>query len=147
MVYKKNFLLAIAFFLLVCPLTALADVATRADFNGTWTGSVAIDGENSSMNIRIVITSNGVSQYFQNEDGTWRVTEPDNERYAWSRNNLVYAWVNQGGVWSETQIYSLSLLDWQTLGVIFSRHVNNYEVSSDNETWNLTGTGLLRKDG
>ena len=147
MVHKKNFLPVIAFFLLICPLAAFADSATRSDFNGTWTGSVAIDGEDYAFNLRIVITSNGVSQYFRNDDGTWRVVAPGGERYIWSRNNLIYAWVDQGGVWSETQTYSLSLIDSQTLDVVSSRHVNNYEVSSNNETWNLIGKGRLRKDG
>jgi hypothetical protein len=147
MVYKK--IILIIAFLLICPVAVFADSATRADFNGTWIGSVAVDGEANSTtpNLKIVITNNGVLQYFKNSSGEWYVTEPDDSRYSWIRNNLIYAWVNQGGVWSETQTFSLSFVNSNTLDVVQSRHVNNYSDNSDNETWNIIAKGSLTKDG
>jgi hypothetical protein len=97
------------------------------------------------MDIRLDITGSSVVQYFKNKDGGWRAVEPDDEYFMWDRNNFVYAWVNKGGIWSETQVYSLSFINGKTLDVVWMRHVNNYRDDSDNESWNLTGEGRLRK--
>ena len=144
---NKKVLFFMALFLFVCPALAFADVAARDDFNGTWTGSITIDEENYSFDFRIVITSSGVSQYFQNEDGTLYVVNPADSFYLLARNNLVYAWVDQGGIWSETQTYSLSFVNSGTLDVVYTRHVNNYYEGASNETWNITGKGRLTKGG
>jgi hypothetical protein len=145
MTCKKIFFFAVLI-LFVCPVAALADVASRSDFNGTWVGSVIHDDDGYAMDIRIDISSGGVTQFFKESDGTWRAAGGEDNFYLLDRNNLLYVWVNQGGVWTETQTYSLSFINSNTLDVVWSRHVNNYTVGSSNETWNLTGTGRLRKN-
>jgi hypothetical protein len=143
----KNFF-RFGFFLVLLFLSAasFADSANRSEFNGTWIGSVIHNDDGYSMDIRLDITSNKIVQYFRNEDETWAAVEPDDNFFIWDRNNLVYVWVNKGGVWSETQTYSLSFIDSRTLDVVWLRHVNNYRDGSNNETWNLTGVGRLRKE-
>jgi hypothetical protein len=56
-----------------------------------------------------------------------------------------YSWVNKGGVWSETQVYSLSVINHKTLSIVWLRHVNNYRENSIHNTWNLAGEGQLTK--
>jgi hypothetical protein len=145
MAYKKIFFfVALTFF--ICPAAALADVASRADFNGTWIGSVIHDDDGYVMDVRIDISSGGVTQFFSGDDG-WRVAGGEDSFYLLDRNNLFYVWVNQGGIWTETQTFSLSFINSNTLDVVWTRHVNNYAVGSSNDTWHLTGQGRLRKDG
>jgi hypothetical protein len=146
---NKKIFVFMALFLFVCPTVVFADVATRDDFNGTWIGAIVGEEEETSAtpNLKIVITNGKVSQYFKDSSGAWYAVEPDDARYLWTRNNLIYAWVNQGGVWSETQTFSLSLINSGTLDLVWSRHVNNYSEDSDNETWRLVGKGSLTKEG
>jgi len=122
-----------------------ADPATRNQLNGVWIGVVYHDDDSYAMEIKIEIQNNRVIQYFNN-NGRWEPVEPDEDYYIYNRNNFVYLWVNKGGVWSETQIYSLSFINERTLNVIWVRHVNNYRNGGNNEDWHLSGQGQLIKN-
>lgn len=121
-----------------------ADPATRNQLDGVWTGIVYHDDDGYPMEVRIEIRGNRVIQYFGN-NGEWEPVEPDEDYYINNRNNFVYLWVAKGGVWSETQVYSLSFINEKTMNVVWMRHVNNYHNGSDNEDWHLSGQGQLSK--
>ncbi|MDR2632164.1 MAG: hypothetical protein LBC51_00885, partial [Treponema sp.] len=121
-----------------------------AQFQGTWIGEITVkdeDGnERGKIPLRVTISSNGVTQYFQDNNGNWYAVSADKDTYAYDRNNIVYSWVDKGGVWSETQVFSLSLLSNRTMSIVWLRHVNNYyETLLSNDVWNLTGEGELTK--
>jgi hypothetical protein len=119
-------------------------------FNGSWVGEIGVQdedgGETGKIKLKMEIASNKVTQYFQDRDNNWYPVTPEKDRYDYNRNNIVYSWVNRGGVWSETQVYSLSILNSETLNLVWSRHVNNYHDDSDHETWHLLGEGQLYKE-
>jgi hypothetical protein len=109
--------------------------AMRESFNGDWVGS----------DIRLQINGNRITQYFKNDDGSWFVVKPEKQYFLYDRNNLVYIWLNTGGVWSETQAYSLSIVNNATMNIVWSRHVNNYSDSEPlNNTWHRGGEGELK---
>ena len=115
-------------------------------FIGNWIGSIAYDEGNRQMTVRIVVTKNSVTQYFQDGDDSWYAADPDNSCFEFDRNNLVFAWLNKGGIWTETQVYSLSILNNRTANVVWIRHVNNYYRDEPvNDTWYLSGEGQLTK--
>ncbi|MDR1030086.1 MAG: caspase family protein [Treponema sp.] len=121
-----------------------------AQFQGTWIGEITVkdeDGDEAGkIPLRVTISSSGVTQYFQDNNGNWYAVSADKDTYAYDRNNIVYSWVNKGGVWSETQVYSLSILTNKTMSIVWLRHVNNYrETFFINNVWNLTGEGELTK--
>lgn len=114
-----------------------------APFDGDWTGSITTDGRD--FPVRIVIRGNTATQYFRGDNG-WDVAEPDRVSFLINKNNAALVWLNSGGAWSETQVYSLSYVNPTRLDVVWSRHVNNVRDGSDNQTWNKQGTGTLRKN-
>jgi hypothetical protein len=130
---------------------AMDSAAMRESFNGDWIGT----------DTRLQINGNRITQYFKNNDGTWYAIEPDKQSFLYERNNLVYIWLNTGGVWSETQIFSLSNISPTALDLVWNRHVNNQTDTGDNEVWNVndkqtlfrigpasnTGAALNRTDG
>jgi hypothetical protein len=142
--YRK--LTVVCFLAVLCLISAdiHADEASRIQFDGEWTGTILVDGVESVIEVKIVIRGNRITQYFGNY-GEWESVEPDNDYYLYERNNLVYVWANSGGVWSETQVFSLSLINESTLDIIWLRHVNNYRNGTDNELWSLSGFGELSK--
>ncbi|MDR1834915.1 MAG: C-type lectin domain-containing protein [Fusobacteriaceae bacterium] len=143
---KKTIKIAcITLILLFQSLSAFADSADRSQFNGMWTGEIILTEGKGTVRIALEITDDKITQYFV-DDNNKRATNPEDSNFLYARNNLVYAWVNKGGVWSETQIYSLSMINTSTLNVMYTRHVNNYR-SGDNEAWHLQGEGTLMKEG
>ncbi|MDR2634321.1 MAG: caspase family protein [Treponema sp.] len=119
-------------------------------FQGNWIGEITVKDANGDeagrIPLRLRISSSGLTQYFQDDNGNWAAVSADQDNYAYDRNNIVYTWVNKGGVWSETQVYSLSLLTSRTMSIVWLRHVNNYRESFPiNHVWNLTGEGELTK--
>lgn len=123
---------------------ANSNASTQAGrFDGDWVGTItSTDG--GDILVRIVIRGNVVTQYFRGEGG-WSAIEPDKSNFLINRNNACFVWLNSGGVWSETQVYSLSYISPTRLDVVWTRHVNNIGEGGTNESWNRTGTGSLRK--
>ncbi|MDR2793195.1 MAG: caspase family protein [Treponema sp.] len=117
-------------------------------FKGIWIGEITIRDENGGsrmISVKIDIANNKITQYFKEDDNNWYIVTPDKDNYDYERNNIVYSWVNKGGIWSETQVYSLSVLNNKTLNIVWLRHVNNHRDNSINNTWDLTGEGKLIK--
>jgi hypothetical protein len=124
--------------------------AIDSQFRGDWIGEVTVkdaDGDEAGkMQVKITISNNTVTQSFKDNNGNWYAVDADKDNCAYNRNNIVYSWVNKGGIWSETQVYSLSMLTNKTMNIVWLRHVNNYrENSFINSVWNLTGEGELTK--
>jgi len=122
-----------------------ASTINQSAFDGQWVGRVTTP-EGRDVDVRIVITGN-VAQQFFNNNGTWSAVDPDKVTFMVDRNNAVMVWLNSGGAWSETQVFSMSLQNLNKLDVVWTRHVNNLSNGSDNETWNLLGSGTLRRVG
>lgn len=121
---------------------------TPPDFNGDWQGSIRIPGEESEFKIRIEISGNNARQSFSSgKDGGWREVVPTKSTYQINRNNAVLLWMNEGSVWSETQVFSLTYVNPNSLDLVWSRHVSNLREEGDNNTWHLFGVGTLTKFG
>jgi predicted secreted protein len=116
-------------------------------FRGVWEGSIEIvRDQKSTVKIKVKITDSEVAQYFFEESkNDWRAVNPDVIRFTCDRNNAMVYWHNQGGVWSETQVYSISFLNNGELDLVWLRHVNNIRKNENNQTWNLFGRGKLVK--
>ena len=57
---------------------------------------------------------------------------------------LNYFWMNKGGVWTETQIYSISWTSDEKLSVYFMRHVSNKTADKKGNTdWGYFAKGVL----
>jgi hypothetical protein len=129
---------------LVC-VAGIAGATDLSDFAGDWRGEVQIDGKQNTMSLRIEIDDTTVYQYFADSKGRWSVVEPDVENWDCMGDNLLYFWINTGGIWSETQVFSLTRIDSSTLSIRWTRHVNNRARGSSGEDWFLVGGGKLRK--
>jgi hypothetical protein len=115
-------------------------------FHGNWIGEIDIDGRNTKTQIRLVITQNFITQYFKDSDDSWYSVSPDNFCFEFDRNNLIFVWLNTGGIWTETQAFSLSFINKTQVNIAWSRHVNNYlKEEVVNDVWHLTGEGKLLK--
>lgn len=123
-----------------------------SEFLGTWTGTLIVDSTHDNFPIRIVATMrNGdisFAQAFSEDDGkTWdEVQESATLHYhaSFSRDNATFYWENFGGIWSETQVYSLSFISPTTIELVWLRHVDNVD-HDHGEPWHLTGTAVLTK--
>jgi hypothetical protein len=135
--------LSVVLLLAFCIPAVQARDFSQSQFDGDWVGRVTTpDGHD--VDVRIVITGNVARQFF-NDNGKWSAVDPDRVSFVIDRNNAVMVWLNSGGAWSETQVFSMSLQNSNKLDVIWTRHVNNVRNGSDNETWNLLGSGTLRR--
>jgi hypothetical protein len=127
------------------PLSQSSNKTIPAQFHGNWIGEMNVKEGNSAIKIRLVVTANKVTQFFQ-DDGSWYEVKPNTSDFDFDRNNLVYVWVNKGGIWTETQAYSLSLVNNGTMNIVWSRHVNNYyKDEPEDDTWHIGGEGMIRK--
>ena len=138
----KKFATAVIF--LVMTLSQAAFAQSTSGFEGEWIGTITA-GEHS-VSVRLVIHGNQARQYFKTDEG-WEPVTPDKIDFLIDRNNAVMVWMNSGGVWSETQVYSLSMKSGRELDIVWTRHVNNVREGGNNETWNLVGNGTLTKVG
>ena len=119
----------------------------EVNFDGDWRGSlkgVSTGGETHNTKIRLVISGKTASQYFMSDNG-WAPVEPHQTTVVQERNNYLVAWLNSGGVWSETQVFSLSHRNAEELEVVWIRHVNNVQEGQNNNIWHLNGDGVLTK--
>lgn len=121
--------------------------AQNRDFDGIWTGKLNTSMD-KTISITLYIEDNNVYSVTENEDG-----ERIKDRYkevSWSKGygeQLNYVWMNKGGVWTETQVYSLVWINANKLSVHFIRHVSNEVEDADGNTdWGYTATGYLYKE-
>lgn len=118
--------------------------AQNRDFDGIWTGKLTTS-DDETLNITIYIEDGNVYNVSKDEDGE-RIKDKSKD-VSWSKGygeQLNYVWMNKGGVWTETQVYSFVWLDNNKLSVHYLRHVSNEnEKTEGNTDWGYTATGLL----
>jgi len=137
----KTMFLVILFVFAVCSANA-----QLYKFTGTYSGTVTLK-DGSRTKIRLRITSDNVTQYFYNDDNdSWYPASSDISRYAYDKNNLIYYWINTGGVWTETQTFMLSYVNSRKLYLVWSRQVVNEKDDDDNDAWSLQGAGYLYQE-
>ena len=99
--------------------------AQISKFTGDWKGQV-FKKDGSSLWVRIKITEDNISQYFWDSDNNrWSIVSPSTARYSYNKNNLIFYWLNDGGVWTETQTFMLSYVNDGKLYIVWSRQVDN----------------------
>jgi hypothetical protein len=134
-------------------------------FIGDWIGSIKLNFrdlyaddidindpdilDGKIVDLRINISANSIKQYFFNiealnneypddesfQNAMWRLVKPEKEYYIYDGNNLIYGWLNIGGVWTENQTFNLSIIDNELLFLVWTRHVNNNFDDADNNVW------------
>jgi hypothetical protein len=143
----RRWILPLCALAILSVISVSAEQATSTAFDGTWTGPLTVDGggANRPIEVRIDIAGKNATQYFKNKEGGWDPVIAKIDIFEGERNNRILVWVNTGGVWSETQVFSLSLKNSKTLDLQWIRHVNNFRPGETNEVWALHGTGELTK--
>jgi hypothetical protein len=117
------------------------------DFDGLWSGKINKD-DGTSFDIQLYIDDNNVYATYIDSDGD--LAKDLSKEVIWSKGygqHLNFVWINSGGVWTETQVFSLVWISSSKLSVHFMRHVSNTSDDYDGNTdWGYTGTGYLYQD-
>ena len=127
-------------------LVSITATAQARDFDGIWTGSMTTSNDDE-VELTLYIEDNNVYAVHLDEDG-------DRAKYRqhevlWSKGfgeQLTFVWMDKGGVWTETQVYSLVWSDEDTISVHHLRHVSNEDESYSNTDWGYSSKGTLRKE-
>ncbi len=118
--------------------------AQARDFDGLWEGKINKD-DGSTMEIQLYIEDNNVYATYIDSDGD--LAKDLSKEVIWSKGfgqQLNFVWMNSGGVWTETQIFSLVWVSSSKLSVYYVRHVSNEsDEFNGNTDWGYTGTGYL----
>jgi hypothetical protein len=136
---------------LVCALffITLGNFATAQtrDFDGLWSGNIEKD-DGSTLEMTIYIVDNNVYATYYDSDGD--LAKDLNKEVIWSKGfgqQLNFVWMNAGGVWTETQFFSLVWVTESKLSVYYTRHVSNESEEFDGNTdWGYSGKGYLYLD-
>ncbi len=124
--------------------------ATELSYEGYWAGTLydVTDDENSVfLCIRI---ENGKAKRFNydSDENDFVPSDFSQESSLRLGNNFHYVWLNQGGIWSETQAHSLSFLNPTRLWGVMVRQVTNASEDEDvegiNDEWNVVYEGGLQ---
>jgi hypothetical protein len=120
------------------------DLHAQSQFDGYWAGTLKT-ADDDDITVILKISSGVAKEYNYDEDLKRLVPyNADKEATNWQRNNLCFTWLNQGGVWTETQTYMLSYLSGKKLSAIWVRQVNNIkDTKNENEAWSVQATGTL----
>ena len=127
-------------------LTTTDATAQSRDFDGIWSGSL-ITSNGDENEITLYIEDNNVYSVYIDEDGD-RAKYKMNE-VIWSKGygeQISFVWMNKGGAWTETQMYSIVWLDRNRISVHHLRHVSNEDGESCKTDWGYTSEGILRKE-
>ncbi|NTV26576.1 MAG: hypothetical protein HGB01_10275 [Chlorobiaceae bacterium] len=126
-------------------LTLFVSPAHAATFDGDWRGSVQTDS-GKELRVRIVINGNQATHYYRDEQG-WVAIQPEKSVVTQLRDICMFTWLNQGGVWTENQVFSMSAINATKLDLVWMRHVTNQAEGKPGEAWNIVGHGeLVRMD-
>ena len=130
--------------LLAIVAIALATSAVHAaPFDGDWRGAVSTP-DGTEYRIRIVIKDGGATQYFRDEKGNAWSADSRKKVICTNLNDIcVVAWLNQDGIWTEHQMFSMSLINASKVKVLWMRHVTNREQGKDGVPWSQRGEGEL----
>lgn len=122
-------------------------MAQARDFDGLWSGKINKD-DGSTVEIQLYIEDNNVYATYIDSDGD--LAKDLSKEVIWSKGfgqQLNFVWINSGGVWTETQMFSLVWTSSSKLSVYYMRHVSNESDEYDgNSDWGYTGTGYLYLD-
>lgn len=113
-------------------------------FVGDWRGTMATEQRPVKVPVRVSVGENSATHYFCT-DGKWVTGGKKRLWFGWQNNNALLSWIDTGGLWTETQTFSLSYVNTDTVSLVWTRHVNNKKESTDNTTWHTFGGGTLRK--
>jgi len=114
-------------------------------FDGGWIGELEKD-DGDTYSITLYIEDNNVYTLTQDSDGD--IIKDLNKEVQISKGygqQLSFFWINSGGAWTETQMYSLSWKSDTEISLHHMRHVTNNEDDDTNSDWGYTGTGILTK--
>ncbi len=140
---KLTTLFTFLMFVALCNST----LAQARDFDGLWSGKVnKTDG--TTLEIQLYIEDNTVFATYIDSDGD--LAKDLSKDVIWSAGfgqQLNFVWLNTGGSWTETQMFSLVWISSSKLSVYYTRHVSNESDDYDGNTdWGYTGTGYLYLD-
>lgn len=116
-------------------------LAQKRDFNGYWEGKVKQLDSDEEFAVRLNIIDNNVYVVDSNYE---YVNLPISVSKGYGEQ-LNFFWMNKGEVWTETQMYSLSFINSETLSVHFMRHVSNIKSALETSDWGYTALGRLKK--
>jgi hypothetical protein len=115
-------------------------------FDGDWSGKITLT-DGTTMWVRIVVSDGTVTQYFWDSDNSrWYTPSAVLAKSSYDKNNLIFYWMNDGGIWTETQTFMLSSVSDDKLYVVWSRQVDNQETTGDNNVWSLQGDGYFKEN-
>jgi hypothetical protein len=121
--------------------------AQTRNFNGLWKGTLNKD-DGTDLTLKIYIDNNNVYATHIDEDGD--LAKDLNKEVIWSKafgEQLVFVWIDAGGVWTETQMFSISFVREGKLSVYYTRHVSNESDDYDGNTdWGYTATGYFYQE-
>ncbi len=134
-----------SFFILALISITAVQAQTR-NFDGIWTGTLTTS-DNDELELTLYVEDNNVYAVYIDEDGD-RAKYKQHE-VLWSKGygeQLNFVWMDKGGVWTETQMYSLVWSNPTKLSVYHMRHVSNEDKEDTNTDWGYTSTGTLYKE-
>lgn len=119
------------------------DPLATSKFDGDWRGDLVFPNGDKS-GIRLVVKNGGFTQYFAS-GSDWRPISPKVSYYETLNDVLLVGWLNQGGIWTENQMFSLTWVNDSTVEVAWTRHVTNRSGGDDGSSWNVRAEGVLKK--
>ncbi len=114
-----------------------------AIFRGDWRGDLVL-GSGQQFPIRIVIEDGSFTQYFRSDNG-WRAIAPKVSYMESLGDTILVGWLNQGGVWTENQMFSLTFVRNGEVQCAWTRHVTNRQPGQNGDSWNARGEGVLKR--
>ncbi len=139
---KKNIIIKVLMMLFIAQV-----YAQNRDFDGLWSGEVTkTDGD--TYTITLFIEDNNVyGVTVDDEDDLIKDRQFEVQVSKGYGEQLNFFWMNKGGVWTETQIFSLSWNSESELSIHHMRHVSNKSDEGDGNTdWGYFATGVLRDE-
>ena len=113
-------------------------------FYGDWRGTMVMTEDGTEESIRILVEENDADNYYC-INGKWKAFEKIQvSQFKRLENNALLIWIDKGERWTETQTFSLSYVNKDTMALAWIRHVNIAN-EADHETWHSFGHGTLKK--
>ena len=124
----------------------------NSELVGIWRGTLERTDTEDQTVAQISIFKEGgrlvAARQFVNDDGELYNAKRSNSSTIAQENNLTYSWVNNGGIWSESQTYMMALTtdndNDEVLIVYHIRLVNNdHSDDSQDDFWGYEEIGLF----
>ncbi|WP_299684223.1 hypothetical protein [uncultured Dokdonia sp.] len=137
----KKIILVAAFLM----LSIFQGFSQDRDFDGLWEG--VLEKENGEQyKLTLFIEDNNVYGVTTDEDDDLvKDRQFEVQISKGYGEHLNFFWINKGGVWTETQMFSLSWSSDSELSVFHTRHVSNKSDEIDGNTdWGYFAKGTLK---